>query len=85
VVLIAIFVYESGSFMFAGNEKAASLMKLKEQFDIVKKEGDSLRNDLDHYLNPDNLEKELRARFNYRKEGEKLIIMVATGTATTTQ
>lgn len=35
-----------------------------------------LRGELEYYSIPENFEKELRARFNYRREGEKLIIIV---------
>jgi len=37
---------------------------------------DALRAELDYLLNPQNLEKELKARFNFKKPGEKLIILV---------
>jgi cell division protein FtsB len=38
----------------------------------------------DQYLgNPANLEKELRARFNYKKPGETMIIIVPSTTSTT--
>lgn len=46
--------------------------RLKEaQIDAMR-----LRGELEYYSMPENFEKELRARFNYRKEGEKLIIIV---------
>jgi cell division protein FtsB len=32
--------------------------------------------DLEYFSNPENLEKELRGRFNYKKPDEKLIILV---------
>jgi hypothetical protein len=35
-----------------------------------------LRAELDYFLRPENLEKELRARFNYRGAEEKMIIIV---------
>jgi len=38
----------------------------------------------DQYLsNPQNLEKELRARFNYKKPGETMVIIVPGATTTT--
>jgi hypothetical protein len=36
----------------------------------------ALVSDYGFYLNPANLEKELRARFNYRREDEQMIILV---------
>ncbi len=32
--------------------------------------------DLDYYLNPQNLRKELKGRFNYKEPGEKMLILV---------
>ena len=37
---------------------------------------DRLKADFTYYLNPANLEKELRARFNFRQPGEHLIIII---------
>ena len=39
-------------------------------------ENEKLNAELEYLKNPENLEKELRARFNYRREGEKMIIIV---------
>ena len=39
-------------------------------------ERDRLQAELDFYANPENFMKELRARFNYRVQGEKTLILV---------
>lgn len=39
-------------------------------------DSEKLKADLEYFLKPSNLEKELRSRFNYRKPDEKLIIIV---------
>lgn len=46
-----------------------------------------LEADYQYYQNPENLEKELRSRFNYHSPDEKLIIIVpkATTTSSTVQ
>ena len=49
--------------------------KLVNQFDSVKKENDTLKEELDYYSKPENLIKELRARFNYKISDEKMIII----------
>lgn len=41
-----------------------------------------LTRDFDYYLHPENLEKELRARFNYKAPDEKTIILVPQSTTT---
>ena len=51
--------------------------------DFFKKENFELQADLEYYARPENLEKELRSRFNYKKPGEKLIIIVPPKEATT--
>jgi cell division protein FtsB len=43
---------------------------------VLLKENDELRKEIDYLSWPENLEKELRARFNYKKPGEKMIIIV---------
>ena len=41
--------------------------------------------DLEYYLNPENLRKELKGRFNYKEPGEKMLILVnKDGTSTPT-
>lgn len=42
----------------------------------AKKDQADFQAELDYYMNPVNLEKELRARFNYKGPGENLIIIV---------
>lgn len=49
--------------------------KLANQLELVKKENDTLKEELDYYSKPENLVKELRARFNYKISDEKLIII----------
>ncbi len=50
----------------------------------AEEEKQSLERDSAYYQNPANLEKELRARFNYRAPDEKLIIVVPKPAATST-
>lgn len=59
---------------------------LTDKLDASQAENEKLKAELDYLSRPENLEKELRARFNYRQAGEKLIIIVprATSTASST-
>jgi cell division protein FtsB len=43
----------------------------------------SLQEETQYLSNPANLEKELRARFNYKKPGETMVIIVPDATSTT--
>ncbi len=47
-----------------------------EKWNFLKNENAGLRADLIYFSEPENLEKELRSKFNYKKSGEKLIIVV---------
>jgi cell division protein FtsB len=43
----------------------------------------SLQEEVQYLGNPANLEKELRERFNYKKPGETMVIIVPSSTVTT--
>lgn len=47
-----------------------------DELDFVQEDSDELRKQIEYFSNPRNLEKELRARFNYRLPFEKLIIVI---------
>lgn len=49
---------------------------LQEKVSAAKQDNAKFQAELDFYSNPANLEKELRARFNYKEPGEKMIIIV---------
>jgi len=53
-----------------------SLSVTKEKVDNFQEENLKFQADLEYFTEPENLEKELRSRFNYKKPGEKLIIIV---------
>jgi len=57
-------------------EAAAKLSSIALELRTVEEENTKLQADISYYANPDNLEKELRARFNYKSPGEELIIVV---------
>ena len=48
---------------------------LASQLEAIKKENEKLKSDLEYYSKPENLEKELRSRLNYKKPGEQTIII----------
>ncbi len=49
---------------------------IKAQFNELQANSEELKGDIEYLSDPHNLEKELRARFNYRYPEEKLIIVV---------
>jgi len=42
-----------------------------------------LQDEIQYLSNPENLEKELRARYNYKKPGETMVIIIPATTSTT--
>lgn len=60
-------------------ERYAAIADLKAataQLEQLQADQQKLTEDIEYYSDPHNLEKVLRAQFNYRAPGEKLIIVV---------
>lgn len=58
------------------SDLAKQLEAVSRQLTPLAKENKKLIEEINYLKNEDNLEKELRARFNYVQSGEKLIIIV---------
>lgn len=76
IVFLVFLAYQIWYFYGETGAAEEELKKLRVELDEARSDYRALKADYDFYLNPDNLEKELRARFNYRSPGEKLIIIV---------
>lgn len=50
--------------------------EIQSKMDVLRKENDQVSGNLEYLANFDNLAKELKALFNYKKPGEKLFIIV---------
>lgn len=76
ILVLAVLFYESYSLYHTnvGLRKTFSALGLK--LDKFKKDSFQLQADLEYFKEPENLAKELRGRFNYKKADEKLIIVV---------
>jgi cell division protein FtsB len=48
---------------------------LTEKADNLAKENEKIKSEIEYYSNPENLEKEFRSKFNYKKIGEKMMIV----------
>jgi len=68
-----------------GSKLQQNLSLITAKVEAFKKENSDLQADLQYFSIPENLVKELRSRFNYKKPGEKLIIVVPPKEATTSQ
>ncbi|MDP3947809.1 MAG: septum formation initiator family protein [bacterium] len=80
LILILVLLVAIGTQLFGFHkqrkETAAKLSTIEGELRAMEEENRKLQADISYYANPDNLEKELRARFNYKSPGEELIIVV---------
>ncbi|MGC9598770.1 MAG: septum formation initiator family protein [Minisyncoccia bacterium] len=89
-VILFVVLVSAGArvYAFFAQEKQLSADLADIQTRLTKAQYDeaSLQSEAQYLANPLNLEKELRARFNYKKPGETMIIIVPaqSSTATTT-
>ena len=84
VILLGVQIY---SFEKQSGALAQQSAELKTQLDKAENDFARLTSDYQYLQNPANLEKELRARFNYKTPDEKMIILVpaqTSGSITTT-
>jgi cell division protein FtsB len=58
------------------SELKTELEKLAASLDALNEENGFLMSEINYFSNPENLEKELRSKFNYRDAGEKMMIIV---------
>ena len=66
-----VYILQSEKFAIKGEFK-----EIQTQYDELRVDNERLGEDIEYLSDPHNLEKELRARFNYRSPNEKLIIVV---------
>lgn len=85
-VILSIFLAVLGNeiyfFSKKNSESQVQYQKIKTDLDQAQADMEKTKTDLNYYMNPDNLEKEMRARFNYRLIGEKMIIIVPSASST---
>jgi cell division protein FtsB len=87
IVVLSLFLVVIGVqvFSFVGQEWQMSGQLADVQANLTKAQAQetSLQEETQYLSNPANLEKELRARFNYKKPGETMVIIVSGPTSTT--
>lgn len=83
LVVFLIFVVRQLWYFYVEAQAAESrLRQLNAKLEEIRRDRESLQSEYEFYLQPANLEKELRLRFNYRLPGEKMIIIVPSPTST---
>ena len=76
IVVTLTLTYVSGQLFFAYRSLSQETDSLQGRLDSLKTDSDYLKSDLGYFRIPENLEKELRSRFNFKNPGEKLVIGV---------
>lgn len=80
-VILAAMANEIYVFWSKNRTASEEYAELQKKLSRARADYENLQVDLQYYLNPYNLEKELRSRFNYAAPGEKLIILVSPSTS----
>jgi hypothetical protein len=73
---VIIVLMKLGKFLSVFVLSAIAVFALFELLFALNKENSSIKDDISYFTSPQNLEKELRGEFNYKKPGEKMIIIV---------
>lgn len=77
VLIIVSLLWELYHLYLLNQSLGEDLTILEKRVAAFTDESAVLQADLTYFAEPENLLKELRARFNYKKPGEKLIIIVS--------
>ncbi len=81
-VIFAILVIFAGALLaqtiitFRQEQKLKNdLTQMTDEYNSIQKENADLKAQVDYFSNPQNLEKELRSKFNYKKPDEQMMII----------
>lgn len=83
VVFLVFLVVQIVKFSGRQNSARAIYETAKKEYDSAAADHEVLKEDFRYYSDPENLSKELRARFNYTLPGERILIFVQEGASTT--
>lgn len=79
LIFLGVQVY---SFIAQEHQLNADLSDIKNRLTKAQTDQANLQEESQYLANPANLEKELRARFNYKKPGETMVIIVPAQSST---
>lgn len=75
VLVIAAVAAQFFIFFKQARELEKNLAAKEDKIRLLEKENEEIKLRIEYFSHPENLEKELRARFNYRRPDEKMIII----------
>jgi len=79
IILVIILIGISTQIYFIFKERnqlKSDVSDLNKRLKALITENANLESDIEYFSHPENLEKELKARFNYKKPDEKMMIVV---------
>lgn len=82
-VIFVFFLFQAWYLYGRSRDAARAVEKLEDELANAKRERESLEADIGYYEHPENAEKALRERFNYRAPDEKVIIIVPASSSPT--
>ncbi len=83
LVLVALLGVTGYTLLEQRNGAVAEIGELSAAVKKLSDENDGLKRDIEYYKNPANLLKVSKARFNYKADGEQMIIVVPETASTT--
>ncbi len=75
-IILSAILAQSYFFIKERNRLKTDSDNLNSRLQALSKENADLQSDIEYFSRPENLEKELKSRFNYKKPGEKMMIIV---------
>jgi len=79
VIFLAVVAYQIYNLDLERRDLKKEMAIVADEIELVEVDNSKLLDQIEYFSNPRNLEKELRARFNYRLPFEKLIIVIPEG------
>lgn len=76
IVLFSVILYQIYTIDVDRRNLKREMATVVDEIELVESDSDKLNEKIEYFSDPRNLEKELRARFNYRLPYEKLIIVI---------
>ena len=85
-IIVAVIVVVMGAGIYGLMKEKSGLNEevagLRDEFQKLEQENRELNARIEYFASPENLLKEIKSQFNYREQGEGLIIIVPNKTAT---
>jgi uncharacterized membrane protein len=75
IILIAVLI-QAYFILKERDQLKTKLNDLNSRLGVLLKENSDIQSEIEYFSHPENLEKELKQRFNYKKPGEKMIIII---------